>query len=348
MNNSEQNEELNIIHTGEASLAQFDLSLFDRGLDLVNEITKKDNRLDFQEFQFETVTVNRQGEIITREIKQASYVTEDLGKGVTIDMVKIPAGTFLMGTENKELERLKGESYNTKRYEREIPQHQVTIPSFWIGKYPVTQAQWKAIASNQDLKVDHELEIEPSHFIGDKHPVERVSWDDAIEFCQRLSKLTNHKYKLPSESQWEYACRGISIGKVNIKEWNEKYHQPFHFGETITTNLANYNGIFSSGIFRRKTTPVGTFPPNAFGLYDMHGNVWEWCEDDWHPDYHDISTNDMAWLSEDSIYKILRGGSWNNNPNTCRSAYRRGGKPESTISSFGFRVVCVKFLRTDF
>ena len=341
MNNNEENEESNIIPTGKANLAQFNSSLFNRGLDLANEITQKDNALDLQEFQFETVTVNRKGEIIKREIKQASYFTQELGNGVTLDMVKIPGGTFVMGTEDEELEKLKNKYYKTKRYDREKPQHQVTIPPFFMGKYTVTQAQWRAIASSKDLKVEHDIETEPSRFKGDNHPVERVSWYDAIEFCQRLSKLTNQEYQLPSESQWEYACRAFNSKELTLEQWNEKYHQPFHFGETITTDLANYNGIFSSGAFRRKTIPVGMFPPNAFGLYDMHGNIWEWCEDDWHEQYKDAPTNGRAWLSEDSIYKMLRGGSWSNNPNACRCAYRRGGKPDITISGFGFRVVSV-------
>ena len=342
MNNNEKNKESNIIPIDEANLALFDSNLVSRGLDLADELSEKDNELDLKEFQFETVTMNRKGEIIKREIKQASYFTQELGNGVTLDMVKIPGGTFLMGTEDAAIERLKNKYYNIKRYEREKPQHQVTIPSFFIGKYTVTQAQWRVIASRKDLKVEHDIETEPSRFKEDQNPVERVSWDDAIEFCQRLSKLTNQEYQLPSESQWEYACRAVNSEEFTVKEWNEKYHQPFYFGETITTDLANYNGIFSSGRFRQKTTPVGIFPPNAFGLYDMHGNVWEWCEDDWHTDYKDAPTNNMAWLSgDDSIYKTLRGGSWLNNPKACRSAYRARGQRNITINALGFRVVCV-------
>ena len=341
MNNNEHDQESNIVPTDQANLALFNSSLVTRGLDLANEMTKKDNEFDLKEFQFETVTVNRKGKIIKREIKQASYFTQDLGNGVMLDMVKIPGGRFLMGTEYQEVERLKNKYYNTKRYDREKPQHQVTIPSFFIGKYTVTQAQWRAIASSKDLKVEHDIKTEPSRFKENMHPVERVSWYDAIEFCQRLSKLTNQKYQLPSESQWEYACRAVNSEEFTVKEWNEKYHQPFYFGETITTDLANYNGIFSSGRFRQKTTPVGIFPPNAFGLYDMHGNVWEWCEDDWHTDYKDAPTNNMAWLSKDSIYKTLRGGSWVNNPKACRSAYRARGQRNITINALGFRVVCV-------
>ncbi len=194
---------------------------------------------------------------------------EDLGGGVFLDVVAIPGGSFLMGAAEGE----EGAS------DDEYPQHKVTIAPFWMGKFTVTQAQWKAIAKLKKIKCD--LKPDPANFKGADRPVEQVSWDEAIEFCDRLSAKTGKRYGLPSEAQWEYACRSGTT-------------TPFHFGETISTDLANYRGTDweyngttylgfygkgSRGEYRQETTNVGKFSPNAFGLYDMHGNVWEWCAD---------------------------------------------------------------------
>lgn len=286
------------------------------------------------QFSFQTLTVNRRGEIINRETKQARYFSENLGNGITLEMVAIPGGTFLMGASENE----KGSSSS------ELPQHQVTVPPFFMGKYPVTQAQWRAIASLEDLKVERDLDPNPAYFKDSKDldllPVEQVSWNDAVEFCQRLSKHTGREYKLPSEAQWEYACRaGTST--------------PFYFGETITGELANYDASSTyaeepKGEYRRKTTPVGTFPPNAFGLYDMHGNVFEWCADDWHGNYEGAPTDGSAWVEDDgedndNRYQVIRGGCWPYIPYFCRSAYRYD--PDigrvGIGDDIGFRVVCV-------
>ncbi|MFM6568026.1 MAG: SUMF1/EgtB/PvdO family nonheme iron enzyme, partial [Microcystis panniformis] len=179
-------------------------------------------------FNFEVVGVNAKGEQIRKESKQSQYFREDLGKGITLEMVAIPGGTFLMGTEDEEIERLV-KKFNWEGFRRERPQHEVTVPPFFMGKYPITQAQWKAIASRTDLKVKQDLDFKPAYFKdrpdSDRRPVEQVNWYDAIEFCARLSKLTVREYRLPSEAEWEYACRAGTT-------------TPFYFGETITGELA--------------------------------------------------------------------------------------------------------------
>ena len=224
----------------------------------------------------------------------------------------------------------------------EYPQHPVTVKSFLMGKYPVTQAQWKAVAEFDE--VERYLDPEPSNFKGDNLPVEFVTWYDAKEFCQRLSKKTGRKYRLPSEAEWEYACRADTAN-------------PFHFGETITTDLANYKGVdwdFGGTIYlgfygngprgesREKTTPVGSFKvANNFGLYDMHGNVWEWCLDHWHDSYQDAPSEGGAWLTGgDASLRVIRGGGWFHPPVDCRSANRSWLDPNLKYG-VGLRVVSV-------
>ena len=206
-----------------------------------------------------------------------------------------------------------------ERYDAESPLHRVTVASFCMGKYPVTQAQWQAIATLP--QVNCELNPHPSQFKGADLPVEQVSWYDAIEFCARLSKETGREYRLPSEAEWEYACRAGTT-------------TPFHFGDAITPKLANYDGM--------QTTSVGSFPVvNAFGLYDMHGNVFEWCADHWHEDYEAAPTDDSVWLgNNDNDYRVLRGGSWYSYSKYCRSAYRHYRAADCRYCHFGFRVAC--------
>ncbi len=279
---------------------------------------------------FDVVTVDAQGHEIQWQRCQAQYFTEDLGQNVTLDMVAIPGGTFMMGAPENE----PGSSDSQR------PQHKVTIQPFFMGKYPVNQAQWKAVAALP--KVNRDLELNPSYFKGDNRPVERVSWYDALEFCARLSKKTGRGYHLPSEAEWEYACRAGTTAT-------------FHFGKTITTDLANYNGESTygnapKGEKRGQTTPVGIFRPNAFGLYDMHGNVWEWCLDDWHGNYEGATTDGSPWfnnndnLDQKSGRAVMRGGSWLINPESCRSAFRddnyRAEGYDNYFDLFGFRVVC--------
>ncbi len=237
-------------------------------------------------------------------------------------MVAIPEGRFVMGAPKEE-----PESSDSER-----PQHTVTLQSFFLSEYPVTQAQWKAVAALNF--VNRSLDSDPSTFKGDNRPVENVFWLDAVEFCARLSRLTDKDYRLPSEAEWEYACRAGTT-------------TPFHFGETITTDQANYNGDYSygvapKGLYRKQTTPVGSFGvANAFGLYDLHGNVWEWCADHWHENYEGAPINGSAWLKDgNSDRRVLRGGSWINNPKRCRSAYRLRGNPNYRNDSGGFRIAC--------
>ena len=267
---------------------------------------------------------------LNRSHGEAQYFTEDLGNGVGLEMVYIPGGKFLMGTEDEEIERLV-KKFNWDGYRREKPRHKVTVQPFFMGKYPITQAQWREIASLSKVKLD--LESDPSRFKGDELPVEQVSWEDAVEFCQRLSKQTGQEYSLPSEAEWEYACRAGTT-------------TPFHFGETITDKLANYRAtnIYANepkGEYRQETTPIGSFPPNAFGLYDMHGLLWEWCEDDWHDNYEGAPEDGTAWLSGVYNTKILQNGSWNLYPDVCRSAFRYLISRVDRYDALGFRVVRV-------
>ncbi len=238
-----------------------------------------------------------------------------------LEMVTIPGGSFLMGSPEDKLERGINES----------PQHEVTVPPFLMGRYPVTQAQWRAVASLPS--VERELNPDPSSFKGNTHPVENVTWFDAMEFCARLSAHTHRTYTLPSEAQWEYACRAGTT-------------TPFHFGETLTTDLANYGGRYTfasglKGVFRQETTEVGSFPPNGFGLYDMHGNVWEWCLDHFHDSYNGAPADGSAWVTEENKPRILRGGSWLSFPRYCRCACRNFFNPAYRDGSNGFRVVSV-------
>ncbi len=282
-------------------------------------------------FEFEVVTVDAQGRETKRCPKQAQYFVEILGDGVELEMVSIPGGKFTMGSLPEESES--GED--------ERPRHIVTVNSFFMGKYPITQAQWRAIASLPKIK--HNLDRDPSCFKGDNRPVERVNWYDAEEFCDRLSQKTRRFYRLPSEAEWEYACRAQTTTS-------------FHFGKTITTHLANYSGqdqkikcLFykgtygnePNGFYRQETIEVDTFPANTFGLHDMHGNIWEWCADYYHKKYHEAPSDGSIWLiNGNEEGRILRGGSWNSPPNICRSASRFLGNPSSSNKNIGFRVVC--------
>jgi formylglycine-generating enzyme required for sulfatase activity/serine/threonine protein kinase len=272
-----------------------------------------------ENFVFATVRVNRQGQVTERLQRQAQSFQEDLGNGVILEMVWIPGGTFFMGTTPAEIGRDRHEG----------PQHTVTLAGFYLGKFTVTQTQFQAVANW--TKVQRDLNPDPSRFKGDDRPVEEVGWADAVEFCERLSQKTGHHYRLPSEAEWEYACRAGTT-------------TPFAVGETITTDLANYNGNDTygngpSGQYRQETIAVGQFPPNPFGLHDMHGNVWEWCADPWHDSYVGAPSDGRIWeQGGDSNSRILRGGSWGFGPQRCRSASRGRHTPEVRNSHFGFRV----------
>jgi formylglycine-generating enzyme required for sulfatase activity len=250
---------------------------------------------------------------------------EELAEGVVITMVQIPEGEFLMGSPPNE----------DGSYGNEGPQHRVRLPRFFMGQTPVTQAQWEVIAGWS--KQEFELIPDPSRFNGSTRPVETVSWADAIEFCKRLSKRSGREYTLPSEAQWEYSCRAGTT-------------TPFHFGETISAELASYNatetyGNGSKGEHLQCTTDVASFPANPWGLHDMHGNVWEWCSDHyWHNNYEGSPVDGRARLDENAnkeTPRLLRGGSWDDHPRFCRSAYRSRSRPDSRVGSGGFRVCCL-------
>ncbi|HZS06881.1 MAG TPA: formylglycine-generating enzyme family protein [Blastocatellia bacterium] len=228
-----------------------------------------------------------------------------------LEMVAIPGGVFMMGSPSSE----------TGRLGREGPQYQVIVPDFFMGKYQITQAQWQAVAALP--KVTADLDPDPSSgFRGKNLPIEVVSWHKAVEFCARLSKKSGKNFRLPSEAEWEYVCRAGTT-------------TPFAFGETITPEIANYNG--------QKTVDVGSLGvANAFGLYDLHGNVWEWCQDVRHDNYIGAPTDGSAWISEgNQSYRMLRGGSWHlfGFSRDCRSAFRNYDAPGVRSNDIGFRVV---------
>jgi formylglycine-generating enzyme required for sulfatase activity len=221
--------------------------------------------------------------------------------GLPIEMVYVQGGTFLMG------------SPDGAGYENEHPQHRVSVESFYMGKYEVTQAQYQAVMGTN-----------PSYFKGDDLPVESVSWDDAKEFCRKLSQITGKEYRLPSESEWEYACRagttGDYVGNWDAMAWYHKYD---------SKNSGN------------KTHPVGQKQPNSFGLYDILGNVPEWCADYYHSSYVGAPTDGSAWLSGDSSYHVLRGGTFYSYAAGLRSAYRNREGPTIHNTNIGLRVVAV-------
>jgi len=263
---------------------------------------------EFRTTEFEWVTVNGRGEIIDRRTHKARQLVERLADGVELALVGIPAGRFLMGAG-------RGEGYPDER-----PQHPVDVAAFWLGQFAVTQAQWAAVLDDEP----------PYRCRGAERPADRVSWTAAQRFCQRLAAQTGRPYRLPSEAEWEYACRAGTT-------------TPFYFGETITTDLANYVGEYqygeeAAGVYRHVTTAVGSFPPNAWGLYDMHGNVWEWCADAWHHGYEGAPGDGRVWAGGSTFWRVLRGGCWHDPPDFCRSAARLKQGPEEGEDFFGCRV----------
>jgi formylglycine-generating enzyme required for sulfatase activity len=279
--------------------------------------------LPLEKLDFETATISAKKSFgskpsydINLSPSSAEYFTENLDNDINLVMVSIPGGQFLMGSPEDEPER----------FDCESPQHSVTIKPFFIGKFVVTQAQWSIVA--RFPPVNRELEPEPASAKGQNRPVEQVSWEDAVEFCARLREKTGRDYRLPSEAEWEYACRARTIS-------------PFHFGEMLTPSLANYNNSLSSIEQGNhwQTSQVGSFPANAFGLYDMHGNVWEWCADHWHENYQGAPIDGSVWLAKDDVKsRVIRGGSWKNSSRLCRSAYRSWNPQDGRGNLLGFRV----------
>ena len=263
--------------------------------------------------------------------------------GTFLSMLHIPAGRFLMGSPADE----------PGRYDDEGPQHEVQLKEFFLSQTPITQAQWRAVAKWQ--RQEHEdgelwpeaLDPDPvekleeaARFLGERRPVVNVSWHDAMDFCQRLRLRSGKNYTLPSEAQWEYACRAGTT-------------TPFHFGDTISTRLANYDGSEAygdgaEGDFREQTTDIDSFFANPWGLHDMHGNVWEWCADHWHSNYQEAPEDGGAWIDKEgrgnkvtTKNRLLRGGSWSGDHAGCRSAFRDSGRPDGRGYGIGFRVCCL-------
>lgn len=248
--------------------------------------------------------------------------------GVAIELVRIPAGKFLMGSPESEAGRDANEG----------PQHEVTISRpFYMGKYEVTQAQWRAVA--QLPKVQMDLNAEPSHFKGDNLPVEQVSWEESVEFCERLSRHTGKSFRLPTEAEWEYACRagttGAYAGELDTMAWygNNSGRQSINADEIWRTDQENYGRRLLENEAQAHT--VGQKRANAWGLYDMHGNVWEWCQD-WYAYYQQSSGIDPQGPNT-GAERVRRGGSWNVIAVVCRSALRYGDTPDLLGVNIGFR-----------
>lgn len=227
----------------------------------------------------------------------------NLGGNVTMKLVLIPAGKFMMGSPANEKDRSDNEG----------PQRMVTITKpFYMGIYEVTQEQYKQIMGKN-----------PSDHKRPRNPVERVSWDEAVEFCQKLSQKTGKTVRLPTEAEWEYACRAGS-------------KTPFNTGETIRTDQANCSSKL--GDLHGETMAVGRFKPNDWGLYDMHGNVWEWCSDWFNKDYYENAKKAGPQGPASGAYRVVRGGYYGSFPQSCRSACRDWIDPGFRLISLGFRV----------
>jgi formylglycine-generating enzyme required for sulfatase activity len=259
-------------------------------------------------FSFETVSVDSNGEIIDRRLGSAQCLTERLNEGIDLELVLIAGGTFMMG--------------DNRHHQDEQPIHEVRLPPFYMGKYPITQAQYRSIMGDS-----------AGFGCGADYPIEQVSWDDAIEFCTKLSQQTGRKYSLPSEAQWEYACRAGTT-------------TAFYFGDTITPAVVNYNGDYPyngapKGENRGQATPVGRFPPNPFGLYDMHGNVWEWCLDGYQSSYQGAPTEGSTHnhSSRDNPKRVMRGGAWDYVARGCRSAVRCSLATGIRVGGCGLRLM---------
>jgi uncharacterized protein (TIGR02996 family) len=232
----------------------------------------------------------------------------ELCEGVEMAFSFIPPGTFLMG-------RPEGETGE----DDEVPQHRVTLTKgFFLGAHQVTQAQWQAVMGSNR-----------SHFRGDNLPVTKVSWEDCKELRQKLGERDGNRYRLPTEAEWEYACRAGTT-------------TAFFFGETISTDQANYDDRYpyfedGTGVCRKTTTPVGSFPPNTWGLFNMHDNVCEWCSD-WYGPYQKEDEQDPKG-GIDGDTRVLRGGSWVDDLLGCRSGYRHRSRPSYRLDNGGCRVV---------
>ncbi len=289
----------------------------------------KTERFELSSFEFKTVQLFSNGATKASKRLKAWQFVEELQENLGIELVAIP-----------------GKKSYVKKWVRSVKKKlpttstslDVDIQPFFISKYPITQAQWRAVAE-LDL-IRRKLELEPSRFKGIKKPVEQVSWHDAIEFCARLSKKTGRIYRLPTETEWEYACCAGN-------------NTPFYFGETLSTEVANYDGSASYGhgpvgIFRQSTTDVGSFPANSFGLYDMHGNVYEWCakrdtekgNEGIQDLYQKPFEPNASSTDDEGNLRVMKGGAWKRRAKICRSISRSMYPSASSSDTSGFRIVC--------
>ena len=276
------------------------------------------------------------------EVKLSELIV-DLGQGITLDLVRVPAGKFTMGIPPQEREiALENGLKNgvdpenlTRWLDWSTPQHEIHLQEFLMGKYTVTNAQWRAVMkTNPSEKYDRK-------FQGDMQPVVGISWYEARAFCQKLSQQTGRDLRLPTEAEWEYAC---CAGTTT----------PFAFGNNITTNQVNYDGNNSyndapKGKYRECTVDVNSFSPNSWHLYQMHGNVWEWCLDRWHDNYSQKpkrlkSNGNEVWGEtnvdeHDNLPRSVRGGSWCYDAFDCRSTNRCWYRAKDSDHDIGFRVV---------
>jgi len=267
------------------------------------------------------------GEALALQVRIRGYFGPASGKvktnSIGMKLVWIPPGEFMMGSRDSAAEVARRGDTEARYSTHEHPQHPVKISQgFSMGIHEVTQAQYEAVMGTN-----------PSRFKGNNLPVETVSWDDATEFCGKLSQKEGKTYRLPTEAEWEYACRAGT-------------RTPFSLGETISATQVNYDGNFtygsgSKGQYRESAMPVGSFQPNAFGLYDMHGNVFEWCQDWYEEDYYSESSKIDPKGPQSGSARVRRGGSWIHGPWHCRSANRSWHMPGVTLYFAGFRVLCV-------
>ena len=300
---------------------------------------------ELRQFDFEVLTVDAQGVIHKSDgpKSRGSYYVEELGNAVAIEMVKVERGTFMMGAADADSEQVK-EEY--KRHCREgdcsaalaseTPRHQVTVPAFYMSRGEVTQEQWEAVSKLPPVRI--RFSARPSSKKSDPtsdpyRPVETITWREAAEFCERLSRHTGLQYRLPTEAEWEYACRGGS-------------ETQFAFGETVVPSVVNYNAALPYGsapklVGRGTTRPYkfGYLEVNGFGLYDLVGNVSEWCLDAWHSNYKGAPADGTEWSGNSDAGRVVRGCSWADAGYVCRSTYRQK-RPESFKgATVGFRVV---------
>ena len=230
---------------------------------------------------------------------------DDFGNGIYLEMVRIPSGKFMLGSPTNEM----------GRKDHESPLVEVTISDFYIAKFVVTQEQWVAIMGSNPAKFRESLQA----------PVENISWLEAQDFCRRLATRSpyNYRYRLPSESEWEYACRAGT-------------NTAYHFGDR-PSQLNDYAWFADNS--NRRSQPVGQKVPNPWGLYEMHGGIWEWCEDAWHDNFSGAPADGKPWLDENALRRVRRGGSWSNEARLCRSASREWHWQGDRYNDIGLRVV---------